>query len=101
LGNSADLHRLIAAAHARRMHVIMDFVANHVSEQNAYFADTVAFNHASPYFNFFNRTATDEAAYYFDWHNLKNLNYDNAEVERLILEAYGIRVLQLDSSMKH
>jgi len=35
LGTAADLHRFVRAAHARRMKVILDVVANHTSWDNA------------------------------------------------------------------
>ncbi|HEY5924309.1 MAG TPA: alpha-amylase family glycosyl hydrolase [Kofleriaceae bacterium] len=38
LGTEADLDALVAAAHARGIRVLMDFVINHVHEQHEYYA---------------------------------------------------------------
>jgi cyclomaltodextrinase / maltogenic alpha-amylase / neopullulanase len=87
-GSEDDLRRLIEAAHARRMKVILDFVANHLSDQSAYFADATMHGHRSPYFDYFVRNAAEEAEHYFDWRNLENLNYDNPEVQNLVIDAF-------------
>jgi cyclomaltodextrinase / maltogenic alpha-amylase / neopullulanase len=98
IGNAADMRGLVQAAHARGMRVILDFVPNHVSDQHAYFADTVNKARASPYFDFFARAPNGDARHYFDWRNLENLNYANPEVQRLIIEAflYWIREFDVD-----
>jgi glycosidase len=98
LGSPADMHELIEAAHARGMRVVLDFVPNHMSDQHAYFADTVNKARTSPYFDFFARAPNGDAQHYFDWRNLENLNYANPEVERLIIEAflYWIREFDVD-----
>jgi glycosidase len=95
-GDEGDLRELIRAAHARGLRVIMDFVPNHLSDQHPYFADTEKQGRASPYFDFFARTAAGEPAHYFDWRNLKNLNYDNAEVQRLVIEAFAYWLREYD-----
>jgi len=97
-GSAADMHELVQAAHARGMRVILDFVPNHMSDQHAYFADTVNKARSSPYFDFFARAPNGDAQYYFDWRNLQNLNYANPEVQRLIIEAflYWIREFDVD-----
>src|SRR5438270_2896713 len=97
-GSEAELRALIGAAHQRGQRVLLDFVPNHVSEQHAYFADAQAYGRASPYFDFFERTAAGDVVSYFDWNNLKNLNYDNPEVQRLIIEAsaYWVRAFDID-----
>jgi cyclomaltodextrinase / maltogenic alpha-amylase / neopullulanase len=98
LGSEADLHALIRAAHARGMRVIIDFVPNHLSDQHTYFADVAAHARASPYYELFARTPAGETAHYFDWRNLKNLDYDNFEVQRLVIEAFAhwVRAFDVD-----
>ncbi len=39
LGNAADLHTLIASAHAENMYVLFDYVMNHVDEASGLFQD--------------------------------------------------------------
>lgn len=95
-GDEADLRRLVDAAHARGLRVIMDFVPNHVSARHRYYVDAAAHGAASPYFGFFARDEAGEAAHYFDWTNLKNLNYDNPEVQRYIIEAFAHWVRNVD-----
>jgi cyclomaltodextrinase / maltogenic alpha-amylase / neopullulanase len=97
-GSAADMHELIHAAHARGMRVVLDFVPNHMSDQHAYFADTVNKARASPYFDFFARASNGDPEHYFDWRNLENLNYANPEVHQLIIEAflYWIREFDVD-----
>jgi cyclomaltodextrinase len=96
MGAEEDLRQLVRAAHARGMRVMMDFVPNHLSEQHAYFADTIVRAGASPYFNFFARGQDGNAKHYFDWSNLKNLNYDNPEVQRLVIEAFAHWIREFD-----
>jgi glycosidase len=98
LGSEDDLRTLIAAAHARGMRVILDFVPNHVSDQHAYFLDVVRQGRTSPYYNFFARTPSGEPSHYFEWKNLENLNYDNPEVQQLVIEAFAhwLRTFDVD-----
>jgi cyclomaltodextrinase len=88
LGKDEELRSLVQAAHARGMRLILDFVPNHLSDQHAYFSDTLEHAHRSPYFEFFSRGQDGKAEHYFNWGNLKNLNYANPEVQRLVLEAF-------------
>lgn len=96
IGSEQDLRDLIAAAHARGMRVILDFVPNHVSDRSAYFADTIAHAHSSPYYDFFARDEDGHAEHYFDWTNLENLNYANPEVQRLVIEGFAYWVREFD-----
>ena len=92
------MQNLVRAAHARGLRVILDFVPNHLSEQSAYFIDAQAHGRRSPYFDYFARDAGGHAVHYFDWHNLENLNYDNPEVQHLVIEAsaYWVRKFDID-----
>ncbi|KRR27598.1 alpha-amylase family glycosyl hydrolase [Bradyrhizobium retamae] len=95
-GAGEDLRELIRAAHARGIRVIMDFVPNHLSDQHPYFTDTIGGAGGSPYFDFFARGQNGSAEHYFDWSNLKNLNYSNPEVQRLVIEAFAHWVREFD-----
>jgi cyclomaltodextrinase / maltogenic alpha-amylase / neopullulanase len=96
LGNYADLQRLIKAAHTRGMRVILDSVPNHFSDQHAYFIDAEQRGRKSAYYDFFSRAAGDKPLNYFNWQNLKNLNYDNPEVRRLMIEAFAYWIREFD-----
>ncbi len=98
LGGDGELHRLIETAHARGLRVLLDLVLNHVSEQHAYYVDVQTQAYSSPYWDFFARTSAGTPAFYFNWTNLKNLNFDNPEVQRMIIEAsaYWVREFDVD-----
>jgi cyclomaltodextrinase len=97
-GTEQDLRELITAADARGLRVIMDFVPNHTSEQHPYFRSAEGRGPASPYYDFYDRDRAGKDTTYFDWENLKNLNYDNQEVQRYMIEAfaYWVREFGID-----
>jgi cyclomaltodextrinase len=95
-GSEAELRHLIARAHARRIRVILDFVPNHLSDQHPYFQDVARHGRTSPYFDFFARSPSGDIGSYFNWENLKNLNYDNDEVRHYMLEAFSHWVREFD-----
>jgi len=88
-GSKDDFKKLVQEAHARGIRVLMDFVPNHTSDQHPYFQDAKARGKQSPYYDFYDRDANGNPTHYFDWTNLPNLNYDNPEVERFMLEAFS------------
>ncbi len=98
LGTESEFRRLVDAAHARGLRVIMDFVPNHASEQHPYYADAAERARASPYFRFFDRGADGAPTHYFDWTHLKNLDFDNPEVRRYVIEAFAhwVRAFDID-----
>ncbi|WP_448187230.1 alpha-amylase family glycosyl hydrolase [Azospirillum sp. sgz301742] len=105
IGSEADLKDLVAAAHARGLRVLMDMVPNHLAEQHPYYADAAARGEESPYYGFFDRGDGGAVTHYFDWTNLKNLNYDAADVQRYMTEAFvhwvsavGIDGFRVDAS---
>ncbi|MCW2243695.1 alpha-amylase family glycosyl hydrolase [Azospirillum canadense] len=97
-GSEDDLKALVAAAHARGLRVLMDFVPNHLDEHHPYHADAAAHGPASPYYRFFDRKPDGAVSSYFAWTNLKNLNYDNPEVRRYMTAAFAhwVRDLGID-----
>lgn len=97
-GSETDLKDLVAAAHARGLRVLMDVVPNHLAEQHRYHADAAARGEESPYYGFFERGDDGTVTHYFDWTNLKNLDYDNPEVHRYMTEAfaYWVRTVGID-----
>jgi len=95
-GTEADLRELVTNAHARDMRVIIDFVPNHLSERHPYYVDAQARAARSAYFDFFARGSDRQATHYFDWTNLKNLNFDNPEVQQFVIAAFAYWVREFD-----
>ncbi len=97
-GNKEDFQGLIQAAHTRGIRVLMDFVPNHTSDTHPYFRDTQQRKRDSSYWDFYDRDQQGNYTHYFDWTNLPNLNYDNPEVRRMMIEAfsYWVREFNVD-----
>lgn len=95
-GTTEDLRALVREAHRRGMRVVMDFVPNHTSSAHPYFLDAEARGPRSPYFRFYERNEEGAATHYFGWENLPNLNYDNPEVRRWMIEAFSYWVREMD-----
>jgi cyclomaltodextrinase len=97
-GPKRAFKRMVDEAHRLGMHVLLDFVPNHMSNQSPYFKDAEKHREGSNYWSFFDRKANGEHTFYFDWDYLPNLNYDNPEVRNMIMEAsvYWVRDLGLD-----
>ncbi|WP_207480231.1 alpha-amylase family glycosyl hydrolase [Arenibaculum pallidiluteum] len=91
-GTEEDLRTLVREAHARGMRVIMDFVPNHAADGHPYWLDAQARGPDSPYAGYFDR----QQPYYFTWQNLRNLDYDQPEVRRYMLEAFTRWVREFD-----
>lgn len=74
LGTNADLHALIAAAHARGLRVILDFVANHWSHLHSTF-QSARTDPDSPYRDWYTwRAWPDDYEAYFGVRELPQLN---------------------------
>lgn len=95
-GSKEEFKTLIQAAHERGIRVLMDFVPNHTSNEHPYFQDTVEKGQDSPYWDFYDRDENGNYTYYFDWSHLPNLNYDNPEVRRMMIEAFSYWVKEFD-----
>jgi cyclomaltodextrinase / maltogenic alpha-amylase / neopullulanase len=98
LGSSASLRTLIQQAHARGIHVLLDFVTNHLAREHPYFSDAERRGRASPYFDWFERDRAGQPVHYFDWSSLENLNYGNPDVRHYMLAAitYWFRNYSID-----
>ena len=104
VGTPDELRRLVDEAHGRGMRVVMDFVPNHTSDQHPYFVSARE-RPDSSYAHFYDRGGDGEVTHYFDWENLPNLEYEEAEVERYMIEAlswwvrtYGIDGFRADAA---
>jgi cyclomaltodextrinase len=104
-GPVSAFKKMVNDAHALGMHVLLDIVPNHMSDQSPYFKDAQAYGKASHYYDFFDRDKNGNPTHYFDWTNLPNLNYDNPEVRAMITEAfvhwvrdYGVDGFRVDAA---
>jgi cyclomaltodextrinase len=93
-GTMEEFDALVADAHSRGMKVMMDFVPNHTSDQHPYYQQ--AGQPGSPYYEYYDRDESGEATFYFGWENLRNLNYDNPEVQAMMIEAFSYWVREHD-----
>ncbi len=66
-GTMDDFERLLAEAHKRGMHVIIDLVLNHTSSQHPFFIDAMK-GPSSPYYNFYIWSDTNQGQY---WHQVQ------------------------------
>jgi glycosidase len=95
-GTKEDFRALVTAAHERGMRVLMDFVPNHTSLEHRYAQDAHANGEASTYWHYYDRDPDGTPTHYFDWDHLPNLNFDNPEVRRFMLEAFSSWVRERD-----
>jgi cyclomaltodextrinase / maltogenic alpha-amylase / neopullulanase len=89
IGGADDLRSLVTAAHARGLKVILDVPANHLSDQHRYYRDAARNGRRSAYADFFAREANGAVTHYFNWTNLENLNLNDCEVRRYLIEAFA------------
>lgn len=109
LGTEDDLQHLISKAKSLHMKVLFDFVADHSSIYHPYFKDVKQYDSDLHYYNFYQHE-NDGAkyssyyekdslgCYHYFWKNLVNLNYENEEVKRWMIEAckYWLQKFDLD-----
>jgi alpha-amylase len=81
-GSNADLIALFEAAHARGMHILLDYVFNHTSDQHPYFRSAF-------------RNPASEYAEYYRWFDAEQSTYDSfagiRSLPRLNLESVKVR----------
>jgi glycosidase len=95
-GTPHDLKALVQEAHARDIKVLLDIAPNHVSQGHPAFVDAEKRGDDSPYYDYFDRDANGDPTYYFDWEHLKNLNYDNPGVQKMVTSAFDHWVKEYD-----
>jgi len=95
-GTKEDFRALVEAAHARGIRVLMDFVPNHTSIEHPYARDAAANGQASTHWDYYDRDPGGNPTHYFSWTHLPNLNYDNPEVGRFMMEAFSYWVREFD-----
>jgi glycosidase len=95
-GTKEDFQALVTAAHERGIRVLMDFVPNHTSIEHPYARDATSNGQASTYCDYYDRDPGGNLTHYFSWTHLPNLNYDNPEVARFMMEAFSYWVREFD-----
>ena len=96
-GTEADFRDLVQASHERGIRVLMDFVPNHTADTHPYFVDAQQNGPESPYWDFYNRDASGNPTHSLpQWTDIPDLNYDNPEVQRMIIEAFSYWVREFD-----
>ena len=88
-GSMADWQRLVQAAHARGMQVIIDWVPNHTGADNRWLAQHP---------DFFVKNSAGQPAVAFDWNDTKQLNYRNPEMQDSMIAAmrYWVKTSNID-----
>ena len=115
-GTDDDFRNLVAEAHKRGIHVIVDFVPNHTGSQNPWFQAALR-DPASPYRDWYRWSKTlpaqkgpwgqvawhkspvrDEYYYGVFWHEMPDLNYGNhavrAEMQKVL--TYWLKEMHAD-----
>lgn len=97
-GTKADLADLVAVAHDHGIRVLMDMVPNHTSVEHPWFRDAESQGSSSPCHAFYHRDDAGDPTHYFNWTKLPNLNFDNPEIWRTMLDvfAYWVREFDID-----
>ncbi|KQS56522.1 alpha-amlyase [Brevundimonas sp. Leaf363] len=88
-GTMADLKAFVAAAHAQGLHVILDWVANHTSWDNA-----LTVQHPDWYER--DLDGHFRPTPWWDWSDIINLNYGHADLRRYMTEAMMFWVREAD-----
>jgi glycosidase len=110
LGTGADLNKLIQTAHHYGIKVMLDMVPNHSYIDHPYARNSVEYGTDSHYYDFYQRDVSfnpsvpysefyhphPEGFVYYFWEDLPNLNYDNAEVQRWMIEICKYWIEQFD-----
>jgi glycosidase len=87
LGTLDDLKALTAAAHARGMRVVLDFVVNHIHREHPVFLAAQA-NHAAPEANWFTFTRwPDQYLTFFDVRDMPQIDSDHPGAASYMIES--------------
>jgi len=90
-GSLTDFKKLIETAHQAGIRIMLDFIANHTSDQHRYFLSAYH-NPLSAFRDWYRWHPGGKSGYYSyefhnDWDTLPNLNYENPNVRQYILKA--------------
>jgi len=107
LGTEKEVKDLIAVAKNLSMRVLFDFVPNHTSIFHPYAEEVIQYGELSHYYNFYQHTKdgakyssqeqTDSLGFvHYFWRNLINIDYNNLEVRRWMIEAFKYWLQKFD-----
>jgi len=91
-GTEEDFKSLVQVAHQAGIRVILDFIANHTSDQHRYFLSSFE-NSFSVFHDWYQWIESgDESLFYTyqfhnDWDRLPNLNHENPQVRKFLIDA--------------
>lgn len=88
-GTLEDLKTLVTEAHKLGMHVIIDWVANHTAWDNVWMKDHKDWYTQDSLGNVIIPAGTD-------WHDTADLNYDNPELRKAMIDALAFWVKEAD-----
>ncbi len=86
VGTMDDYRALMDAAHALGIRVLLDIPINHTGIWHPWFMDAAEKGTISPTWDWYDRDENGDYTYYNDWDSLPNLNYDNPDVRRYMIE---------------
>jgi len=87
-GTMKDFKKMVSAAHKAGMHVILDWVANHSAWDNAWIAE-----HPDWYTSGKDGRIVSPVD---DWSDVADLNYDNADMRKAMIEAMRFWITEAD-----
>jgi glycosidase len=82
-GTPAEFKRMVDAAHAQGMHVILDWVPNHTAHDHPWIAEHPGWHDRAPDGRVLN--ARDNEGRETDWTDVAELNYGNADMRRAMI----------------
>ena len=85
-GTPEDFAELAETAHSYGIKIILDQVLNHSSVEHPFMQDAIEFDEYSHYYDYYDRDASGNYTYYYDWLSLPNMNYDNPDVWHYFIE---------------
>ena len=88
-GNLEDLKNLVKKIHAMKMHVIIDWVANHSAWDNALAKDHPDWYSKTPEGNF-------QPTPWYDWEDIIDFDYDKPELRKYMTDALKYWVKEAD-----
>lgn len=95
-GTEQDLRDLVEAAHASGIRVILDMVLNHTGIGHPFMQDALRHGRHSHYWDYYDRDASGNYTYYYDWSSLPNLNLDNPDAVRYFIDMCKYWVEEFD-----